>query len=715
MILKEAFTSTYSACEPFQENPIWNLTVNWENYSFQEKLDILLEEILVKTSLKGVDALIQISKEVLSDFFRIKTQVNRADFLPVRFMQFIFCTGVIKFLNGIGRFHDSHDFIIYSIYDDFQYPEELTPDLKRIERFLSSTAPFISKVNYCTLDWFAHLFYYGWKFGGLTGWIYLVASHFARRIADMLKVNSLPISLREKILFTNFQLLTWSLKVQHPNADMHTRLLEARFYKESSSQLKARIAIQLSCCDSKFLSDPVSEWARKCIEEFPQYLIGHEEVQIRAIWYCFNQSELESNFEPFEQSTIKYLSKAQVDDPINHRFNRSRLFTIIANLITLTLRDGNDHLTLKALKSFYGLPTAHLNINNTLFILISYENGVLYCTNRQTTIFSKPNYKLLQKVIESGNRFLGTIVGCLDIPELQIEIPKHVGIPEISEGENFESLLSQLYKFSKLKVEDLQKLERLIIIPGYQHPIQSLMIKELGFTFPINTSLEEQIPQGCCRRVLLWCFGTLTSDPEREMVKTIFEFNNIQVESIDVLQASKEDFIKAYQSSKYDIIWVATHGVYDHSNPHKASIELLSDNAAVELSELVDLKWENSEQRLLFFNICDGATASTLNSMYDIGLGAFLASQQQAVLSHCWPTQADASLIYGLLYSHFIGQGKDFFSAYESTVQVLLQGKSAIENTLSQYDFVEDNLRWLNDIKDFDKNIYHWGSGVYYN
>ncbi len=665
----------------------------------------------------SIDDKVKDYKGILENILEAKKAADSDEVVKLNFLQFDLSTEIASHLVGKGRFIESHDWLVYSLSDKIDYEDPTDFQVIRIEDFLKSTEPYIAQNALSTiLQWQNTLFYYSRHHGGQIDLAKSIDDIYSfinsGLIAGRLQRGSTPFEI---IVQTAVQVLAWRVGTKRENIDEFAKLLEDLFESTSSLEIKKWISSQFAFGGAEFTSKTSFEWAELVLSGFDALLHPLEEMQLVARVYAEKADQIRENRNKIISSIGKYIGTIQHLDVIHRKYEKSRLFNMLAGLILSCLENKHFDIARDIICLFYEIDDDKVLAENQLYLICNYHTGAMYTSPLFTINPPQQQPYFYATVMLQSNRFLSATVALNNYPDFKLEKPARPGVPVINEGPAFEKTLSSHYQFGVLKDTRFGDLDSMIIIPGVQHPVQSLMIKELGKTLPISTSFEKSKAPRKIKKVLLWCFGTRTSDLEYSLVKKMMEKAGIEVEEINILETSKADFISKYSSSSYDLIWVGTHGEFEHYKPHESKIDIHPDGK-IELGEIMGLVPDTESQRLLFLNICDGATASTLNAVYDIGFGASLANRNQAVLSHIWPIEIVNSFIYGVLIAHFLINGNSFIDSYTKTVQSFLKGKEHIIGLLSPYIELEEELGYYLEKLDDDvgNNIYYWASGAYY-
>ncbi len=711
MKTKESIPSLYAILDATL--PIWEIDlVKADLYDVNELIGTSFEA----NSFLGPDSLKKIAKGILEDILNAKKIANEDEIHRLNFLQFMNCTEVSFFFSSKGIYTECHDWLVYSLSNDLDYKEKTDFHLEWIDSFLHSKNAFIAlNIIPSLIEWLNSLFYYSRHHGGLVEFATDIIDSHTKILFEFLNTK-IPSNADEfRIIYAVSQVLAWTINYKKDLSAEYAISLSNYFNKTLDRKVKKLITIQLTVGGAEYSNRSSTEWAKIALSDFSDLLVGHERMQILAKYYLENKEKLEDEWGQIADSIREYVLSLKNPNPILLKYEKSRIFGMLTGLILLCIEEGLINMANNIIAEFYEIDEALRITDKQLYIVCNYNNGVLYVSPDYKLIIEKDTPQEFVEVIYQTNRYLSSTIALNNFEGFILEKPKHHGVPIIEEGKLFEDQLKNHYKFDQLSDLKINTIDSMVIIPGFQHPIQGMIIKELGNTFPVAASFEKPYTKRKIKKVLLWCFGTRTSELEISVTKKMFESVGIVVEAINILEVKIEDFIAKYKSIDYDLIWVGTHGNYDHFMPHLSKIDLHPDGE-IELSELYNLSPKIDSQRMLFLNICDGATASTLNAVYDIGLGASLCSSSQAVLSHIWMVKIESSFVYGVLYAHFLILGDDFFKAYENVVKAFLGGKEHIRELLSPYFILEEELtEYIDKLDDnIQDNIYYWGSGVYY-
>lgn len=199
------------------------------------------------------------------------------------------------------------------------------------------------------------------------------------------------------------------------------------------------------------------------------------------------------------------------------------------------------------------------------------------------------------------------------------------------------------------------------------------------------------------------------------MVEAAFRRVGAEVRLIRPSTSSAVEFMREYESSDYDVFWVASHGEMDHWSPHEVKLHLAEDDSAVVLDDLWGCTLSSERRRLLVLNVCDGARFAEPGLLPRIGLAAGLASPTQATISHLWPVRYLPSAAFGAYLAYFVAAGCSYFDAYCSALKALQ--KSAVDVGLELEALYGSGFELVNKLTQSDDDfsgIETWGSGAFF-
>ncbi len=297
-------------------------------------------------------------------------------------------------------------------------------------------------------------------------------------------------------------------------------------------------------------------------------------------------------------------------------------------------------------------------------------------------------------------------------------IPERPGYPaEIQEG--LLDALTEAYCPAGLQVPGDPTAQ--LILPTDGHPVQATQLSNWGRTWPIASSLARPREDRTVRKALLWGGGgAVSAGMELDMVEHALSSAGIEVVRPNAQIYTEELFFRLYRDADFDLVWVASHGEFDHWKPHEVQLELASELPRVGLEKLWTLAPETEGRRLLVLNICDGARFADPGLLPRVGLAPGMAAGWQATISHLWPVRMYPSAAFGALLGHAISRRLSYFDAYVTALQGLRKYAQDIAADLEQlygrrtdgskFELIE---RLERQEADFSR-IETWGSAAFF-
>lgn len=709
MNIEDAFPNIKASYND-ENHPFWGDNILGASiFDFLE----LIENQFEKSFYAGPDAFNELGEFLLKDILWAKKNATQPVLELLDFMQLAYGATCADFFGRAGMFSRAHDWLILSISDDIDYLEEFVALLNRLLRFYGSQHPFIMEnVGIYHRLWMNSLFYYSRNFGGLKDLSKMILHSEVDKVLDFSKVKS-KLFDKKTALELSCNMLAWAINNQETIGYPIAGMIEG--WIPSLERTEQKLAyLQLATVSAQLTSKSPDFFAKQVMDGYSDLCNGHELLHAQAIYYMTNLEELEANQNTLDAALKMYSDSLSDLHFLDKKYEKARIFRIIRGLIVLLLKRRKVTIAIDIMADFYERPK---NIRNyaELFIGLNFDAPrALYICRSAIVKSHEITVDEYMNMVALTNQFLSTNIMLNDAPDFVIQEPKRFGFPEKIFGNEWENQLCNYYEFKKIPESCIKNFNAMNILPGQQHPIQSLMIKAIGSTLPINSSFEIPKTYRKTKKVLLWSYGTLSSDREAELVSNILTHVGIVVEIADVILETKDTFLQKYFSDNYDLIWIATHGNFNHHLPHLSTISVLPD---VEVT-IKDLHYDvnASKQRLLFLNICDGATSSTSDSLYDNGFGAGLANTAQCVISHLWPVETEPALVYGAVFAHFISLKNNFWESFQMTIRLLNENNNIILDALTESNQLLDVAaieQRLNE--EINSNIYYWGSGVFYN
>jgi hypothetical protein len=247
------------------------------------------------------------------------------------------------------------------------------------------------------------------------------------------------------------------------------------------------------------------------------------------------------------------------------------------------------------------------------------------------------------------------------------------------------------------------------------HPIQATQMAAWGKTWPIASSLAQPHPDRKPRSVLIWCGEVYSGPMELDLVEAAFKSSGADVKRVSPETSSPAEFLKEYENSNYDVLWIASHGEFNHYMPHQVELRLARDQSCVVLDDIWNRAPAADARRLLVLNVCDGARFAEPGLLPRIGLAAGLSCSTQATISHLWPVRLLPSAAFGACLAHKVAIGLPYFDAYCAALKDLQKAASDVGAALEALYGPEFQLvKSLKSSNDDFSGIETWGSAAFY-
>jgi len=210
------------------------------------------------------------------------------------------------------------------------------------------------------------------------------------------------------------------------------------------------------------------------------------------------------------------------------------------------------------------------------------------------------------------------------------------------------------------------------------------------------------------RRVLVWRGESMNPEQECTGIRDILAVTGVQVDIVDGEHATVEKFAQLYESDEYDAGVICGHGEFKIYEPHKSYI-VLHNQKHINLKEINRLRYDGKKRRLLFLNICDGATTSLQNSPVAIGLSKMLVSPNQSLISHIWPVPSRYAMILNWLFACLLLEN-DYMQIFTKMIKISKQGNHHIYEFISRYTQDAEILDRIANTSDDYSKFGYWGS-----
>ncbi|HCI52629.1 MAG TPA: hypothetical protein DE312_04830 [Gallionella sp.] len=509
-------------------------------------------------------------------------------------------------------------------------------------------------------------------------------------------------------------MLCWAAKESFEQARELTPLIEEQVSRqELSPSVCALFCITLATNGGRFSEQRPVYWAQRALTEFASELSEMDKAQMMATTFQPERRHEEAEL-LLEQMRVVQMERLHNLSGLAFTRHAGQNIEFIQPYFVRCLDLPDASLVLRGLQTWYdqNWPDDPLDSEQLLILLPFGENASTLVFNGEKQVLVRDTQASLEKLSRSCNEFLGTYSTVAYADNSDLEVPERPGVPR----EHHPYLLQALqaaYCPAELEVRGEPTCQ--LILPTEGHPIQATQLLRWGSTWPIASSLGSPRPDRRILSVLIWGGGTITESMETEMVRHAFEHAGADVRMFSPEACSHEDFIREYENSAYDIIWVVSHGEFDHWSPHEVRLHLAPDQTSVSLDDLWNKAPITAERRLLVLNVCDGARFSGAGLLPRVGLAPGLAAPFQATISHLWPVQSFPSAAFGAFLAHFLSAGRPYFESYVDTLKSLAKSAPEIGAELARLYGQEFELTKSLRAREQDfGNIEIWGSAAFF-
>lgn len=476
---------------------------------------------------------------------------------------------------------------------------------------------------------------------------------------------------REDIQLGAF-MLTWMAKEEPDHAPLlalqfevfatETRLMEWQRYV---------FALILSTSAGAFSSLGSNYWADYALTRLGRHASEIDKVQLQATLLRTDEQGPVDAEALIAQMEVARAERSRGKTPIaiarEAAFATGQVQPFFVRVLAMKRAD----LLLRGLQTWYmqGSVTNGQDAGRLLISLPFGETSSSYLCGGELVELKRETQDPLVNVSRAMNSFLQTYATVAGADNSDLEIPERPGYPlEFQEG-LIEALTDA---YCPVGVEVPGDPTAQLILPTEGHPIQATQLLNWGRTWPIASSLARPQRDRVARKALLWGGGdAISASMELNMVEHALTRAGIQICRPTPETYTRELFLELYRKDEFDIVWIASHGEFNHWRPHEVQLELARDVPSVGLQDLWGIAPETDERRLFVLNVCDGARFADPGLLPRVGLAPGLATGCQATISHLWPVRPYPSAAFGVLLAHFISMGLRYFEAYVSALQSL--------------------------------------------
>jgi hypothetical protein len=682
----------------------------WSN---DESVDRLRNEIVgIQQRCGGdIDRLAMISAEALQDIFALRQTASDRQKLLLDLLQIDLALSVMGTAYAQKRLQLIFDWAIYSLCDVYPYALENKFNFERIAALFHRDQPrlYADWGRGIGMQWIEIVYYYVFKVGGL--------KEIARRLAPFVVDLLCELLPAEDVIQPSIRVADWAIRDQYSGRAKLIKSLQMT-YTACPAGTETHLSLALSFCllIGKDAGIDTKKHARTLLLTYADTAPANWKLQLMQAAFESDATEIERQLPAIFTTITAYRLEVlrQANDRVLAEYEFERSLTLILGLVVALVKAGRTAAAIRLLASWKGA-----NPNNApgdvLVIIPNDVAGALY--SRESAVFSTSNRDhetTFRRLIKAINEFHGVNIVLHDDDRLDPNIATRPGLPEDPERSSHEYLNAIREQFLWSKAQDFllaaNDVHSLKVVSGLPCPVQPVMIRDLGVSWPIATTLVRPQPDRECLRVLIWLSGTLIGELQAGWIAELLS----QRAAIVVRTGDLDTFRADYANPEYDVIWVTTHGEFDHNDPHRSTLALAAGVTA-SFDDLRRIAVPGTKRRLLVLDACDSGAVPVYGGLSDLGFGPLLAAKNQAVISHRWPVEQFASALFNSLLALGL-RSESFFAAYQSAVATMARGKDAVLSDLSAALGVDNNLvtRIRNNESIRWNTLAIWGSPAFF-
>jgi hypothetical protein len=684
------------------------------DWSRDDSTERLRDALISAQQLCGgdFDRLSDLTIQILLDILALRATATPEAELILNFLQIDISISVMGTALAQKRLQTIFDWTIYSISDTYPFERENQFETSRLlDLFIRSRPSLYARLGTDNgLEWIKLFYYYVFKVGGLKQLARLIAPFVSNLLNQLLPATD---AIEPAVRFAE-----WSVRDSYPDRRQLLLNLKQVFdASEPGSETHFLLGLAFALLIGTECGIDTKTLARNLLQMYAHRLPPNWKLQLLQAALIPDSKEILQNLEVIVESVRRYrqqtLSAAVDEILIEYEFQRS--FTLVRAMVLnlLTIGESNAAATvIAAWKGVYGALTRQ----DLLFVLPNEASGVLY--SRQGAVYTTDAVNrggTHTQLIDAINHFHGINIVMDDDDSLTPHTPTRPGVPEdpVQSSRNYLDSIREQFRFLEAKeflIEAKQgAVDAMQLVPGLPCPLQPVMIKEIGFSWPIASTMSSPHSDRIFRRALIWAGSTFLSVQQADWIAAVLQ---PQIH-VSVASGDEETFRSEFSSPEYDAVWVTTHGEFDHMDPHRSKL-VIDEGTEMTFNDLRRIPAPAQDRRLLVLDACDSGAEPIYGGLSSLGFGPLLASSNQAVICYRWPVEQFASAIFNVLLALGL-RTRSFYGAYEFAVITIIQGKQRTIQELAEvlgqdHDLVRrirdnESIRW--------NTLAFWGSAAF--
>jgi hypothetical protein len=724
--MKEAFPAWHSVTT-VPSAGAWSVEVDWDDESFLARLLELVEDEMEVRFGQAPEEMTAFGAAVLEDLAGNGPAIVTPD-VEVRrnFLRFFVSSKLVGYCQMYGRSSLVFDWLVCAISDrpwasvEPGQPLEVDYFPARLRQFVMDTTPVMcGTAPLAIISFVRSLYYYAWKSGGLRELAELVLED-AQRLARgaMERGDSHLVRLGVDAASA---LATWCLQGERLHAtEVVQGLVDLYSRPGTPEEARKLVAVTLATSVGERTGQPRVEWARRAITGHTSLLVQHEPVQM-LIASCATPAEMAEKYDEVIAAIERYTADCDDHcngDPAEIAFRRIQLFDLFIPFVVGLVRGGHCSEAMTATAAWFSVPPGRRRRSPVLALLAGIAEGVMYAVDGRPVTYPHDSAAANRQLIEAVNHAFDMNIVVRD----DHTFPARPKTGRRGDRGQFSDELAEataaFYEIGQAADEVAKTQSLALFQPHTVHaPLVPLVRSRLGVAWPTVTSFEEPAADRPIRKALVWSYGTILGGHEARAVASVLEAGGVECVLLDEKPLTPADFLNFYNDPSFDLVWVTAHGMFDPREPHRAHIELSGDKASpMHLTELLRHRVRGPGRRLLFLNICLGASVMVTEAPPKLGLAAMLASAEQAVVSHIVEVSSFVAPLFGVAAAISIARKESFFESFTQALDAVRQERhEAVQLVTQAAPQCEEFLTWLRTGTygvDTD-DIRTWGTGAF--
>ncbi len=510
-------------------------------------------------------------------------------------------------------------------------------------------------------------------------------------------------------------MLTWAAKESPDIAGELAKQIEAAISNSALPKyIRGRYCLCLTSKAGCLSSKPSAQWATLLLSDFADVVSLLDRVQAMATTLRTDEHGREDAEAILAQMAVVREEHTRGMTAVEATRDAAQKVQYVTPYFVRTTGMAASDLVVRGLQTWYrqGSDADPLDPAGVLISIPFGEFGTTLLSGTEKRELQRDTHPPLERLSRKMMEFLGTYTTVAGADNSTLPVPERLGFAR----EHMDGLLEALLDaYCPQGIEVPGDPICQLILPTEGNPIQATQIAAWGKTWPIASSLTKPRPDRKPKSVLIWQGEVYSGPMELDLVEAAFKAAGAEVTKVAPETSSPAEFLKEYENGNYDVLWVSSHGEFNHYMPHHVELRLAQDSSRVMLDDVWNRAPSSEERRLLVLNVCDGARFVEPSLLPRIGLAAGLSCPTQATISHLWPVRLLPSAAFGACLAYQVAQGLPYFEAYCAAVAALRKSAWQIGTDLEAVygpDFqLIASLKACND--DFS-GIETWGSAAFY-